>query len=78
MTVFNSKNAMEYITSKGIPMSKSKLYKLTSKREIICHYAGNRLIFYKSELDTWCKNQIYTPNFNNESILNIIQSAQNK
>ncbi len=76
--VFNSEKAREFIISQGIPMSKSKLYKLTSNNGIICHYVGRRLVFYRNELDEWCKQQIYTPKIHRDFQMNIIESAQKK
>lgn len=79
MTAMNSIKAREFILSKGVPMSKSRMYKLTSNRGITCHYVGNRLLFFLEELEEWCDNQIFTPSSNLlESQMGIIQSAQNK
>jgi len=58
MTPMNSKQAREFIIKKGIPMSDSKFYKLTSTCNIVFHRVGNRLLFYKEEIEEWCKNEI--------------------
>jgi excisionase family DNA binding protein len=77
MIAMNSRDAREFLLKKGIPMSKSKFYKLTSSYEIIFHRVGNRLLFYKKELEGWCDNQIVTPQKKRDADLNhIIQSAQ--
>lgn len=70
-----------YIQQKGIPMSKSRLYKLVSDRSgtFPFHRAGNRLIFYTNELDAWCDTQIKHPiNSHKDAIDAIVKSAQNK
>lgn len=72
-----SNEARIYLLKRGIPMGKSKFYKLTSSYQIIFHRVGNRLLFYAEELDAWCENQIVTPQKNRDAVLDlIVQSAQ--
>ena len=72
-------NAIRFIKEKGISMSKSKLYKLTSSNEIPYRKAGNRLIFYPYELEKWCNCQVINPQEHlMPSNLLIIKSAQKK
>lgn len=73
--------ASQYIRQKGIPMSKSKLYKLVSSRSVTFpfHRACSRLLFYTDELDVWCDAQIKHPTeLRQDSIMAIAKSAQNK
>lgn len=73
----NSKEAREFLIKKGIPMSKSKLYKLTSSNEIIFYRVGNRLVFYDKQLTEWCKTKIVCSQNNRNTVMdNIIHSAQ--
>lgn len=51
---FNTNQAIEYIRNKGVPMSRSRLYKLSSgNKDFPVHYIGGRLLFYSQEIDTW-------------------------
>ena len=78
MTPLNSNATRQLIISKGIPMSKSKLYKLVSSNEIDFHKVANRLLFYKEEIEEWCKDKIVTPQLKrNAAFQHIIGSAQN-
>lgn len=73
--------ASQYIRQKGIPMSKSKLYKLVSSRSVTFPFrrAGSRLLFYTDELDVWCDAQIKHPLESRQASMNaIVKSAQNK
>lgn len=78
--VMNTTQAIEFIKGLAIPMSKSKLYKLTSVDNFPRMYSGNRMIFHREQLEEWCNKQIYsqtkTNNINNNSTL--CQSALNK
>lgn len=49
-----------YMEKRKIPMSKSRIYKLSSSGDLDfpVHRIGNRLLFYTKELDEWCKQQI--------------------
>jgi hypothetical protein len=53
--------AILFLQREKIPMSKSKLYKLTSSNKIPYRKAGTKLIFYSGELSQWCNNQIINP-----------------
>ncbi len=77
MIAMTSEEARQFLVQKGIPMSKSRLYKLVSSRKIDFHRVSNRLLFYKEEIEVWSKNQITTPRANkNEALESVIQSAQ--
>jgi predicted DNA-binding transcriptional regulator AlpA len=71
--------AIAFSLAKGITMSKSKLYKLTSSNKIPHRKAGNKLIFNSEEISNWCNNQIINPNeINQNYTLPIIKSALKK
>lgn len=55
----STENALAYLKKTGFPMSKSKLYKLTSYGRIPFHKSGNTLLFIPEELDKWCESDIY-------------------
>lgn len=76
--LMNLDDAISYIRSKQIPMSKSRLYKLSSANSIPRRHAGNRLLFINDELDTWCIEQIQKPEQNKFNNSALIQSAQKK
>lgn len=42
-----------YLYGKGFLISKSKLYKMTSKGELPCYKTGNRVYFSPEKIDTW-------------------------
>lgn len=42
-----------YLYQQGVLISKSKLYKMTSKDEIPCYKTGNRVYFSPEEIDNW-------------------------
>lgn len=52
-----AERALVFINKAGYPISKSKLYKLTSSNGIPCRRFGSRLIFNKLELLDWCEAQ---------------------
>ena len=53
-SVMNTTQAIEFIKGLAIPMSKSKLYKLTSADNFPRMYSGNRMIFHREQLEEWC------------------------
>ena len=68
----STENALAYLKKTGFPMSKSKLYKLTSYGRIPFHKSGNTLLFIPEELDKWCESDIYADDEKhlNELIIN--------
>lgn len=77
----NTIEAISFVRTKGIPMSKSRLYKMVTKKECTLPHrrAGPRLIFYANELELWCESQIIPPRIkNNEPILHVLGNANNK
>jgi hypothetical protein len=49
--------AVKFIQKAGYPISKSRLYKLTSSKCIPHRHFGSKLIFNKGELINWCESQ---------------------
>lgn len=49
---------LKYITSLGVAMSESKLYKMTSQKEIPFRKNGGRIYFLVEEIDKWLNEQI--------------------
>ena len=76
----STENALAYLKKTGFPMSKSKLYKLTSYGRIPFHKSGNTLLFIPEELDKWCESDIYADDEKhiNELIINKTQKMSHK
>lgn len=73
----NTIEAISFVRERGIPMSKSKLYKLTAQKQIPFRKASERLIFSTPELSNWCEGQITDPfNTHGLAITAIVKSAQ--
>lgn len=70
--------AIKVFADNGIMISKSKLYKLTSKQKIPCYRFNQRLIFKKSELIDWIELQIKDNDTRNKSVEVISKSANSK
>lgn len=62
----------------GLPISKSKLYKLTSMDKIPYSKFNNRLIFEKQKLLTWVETQKKDSSKNSKSIDFLSKSASAK
>ena len=77
--IITSKTAQSYVQKYGIPMSMSRLYKLTSTNGIPHRKTGKRLIFYQTELEKWCIEQITDKVISNyHPSRAIVKSAQRK
>jgi len=77
----NSYEAIDFIKRQGVPMSKSRLYKLVSLKNshIPFKKVGNRLHFLRNELEKWCSDQISKPvSCSNDSNLNVISNSLSK
>ncbi|MEI6695538.1 MAG: helix-turn-helix domain-containing protein [Bacteroidota bacterium] len=64
--------------SKIIGYGKSKIYKLTWKKEIPFKLMGNRLVFSRKELLTWLESQTVNPVSNKSNVLNAIAESASK
>lgn len=51
-------DALLFLSKRAYPISKSKMYKLTSSNSIPFHKAGNSLLFRTEELEKWFDDQI--------------------
>lgn len=67
--------AIIYLKENGLSISESKMYKLTSKKEIPFKTFGNRLVFNSKELNTWINLKLNKLNFDNTNY--IVKSALN-
>ena len=68
-----------YLYQQGVLISKSKLYKMTSKDEIPCYKTGNRVYFSPEEIDNWLSaylNQKSKTNNTKEKREGIIKSRK--
>lgn len=77
--VMQSREAIEYLQGKGIPMSKSRIYKLVMSKSdsgLPVHRVDSRLLFYADELDQWCESKINNQNEFDQTSL--IKSAKRK
>ncbi|MBZ4037303.1 helix-turn-helix domain-containing protein [Flavobacterium sp. 17A] len=71
--------AVLFLQEKGIKISKSSIYKLTSNNSISFRRFGNRLVFSEDELEKWISLQLKEQNVHKlESVSKISNSAQNK
>lgn len=59
-------------------LSKSKLYKLTSAKQIPHKTFGSRLIFSREELQTWVETQTIDSSQSDAIELKLAKSARNK
>lgn len=69
---------IKFIEKQGFLISKSKLYKLTSKKEIPFHRFNQKLVFEQTEIIKWLEKQIKKDNTYDESIKSIIRSSQKR
>ena len=70
--------AIKVMAEEGVEISKSKLYKLTSSKQIPFYRFNQRLVFERSELIDWINEQIKSSNQSNNAIEFIAKSANNK
>ncbi len=70
--------ALSYLAEHGYPMSKAKMYKLTSCEEIPCSKFGQKLVFSKKDLLNWAEFQSKPKNSKSEVIQTLAKSAKRK
>ncbi|WP_034256749.1 helix-turn-helix transcriptional regulator [Adhaeribacter aquaticus] len=58
--------------------SESKIYKLTSAKQIPCKHFGNRLVFSRKELLAWVESQTISSDVSGEATLQLAKSARRK
>ena len=70
--------AIQYLSECGFIISKSKLYKLTSKKELDFTYFGKRLMFSRKALLVWANSQIINKINSSEATLTLAKNARKK
>lgn len=71
--------AIIFLSERGVNISKSYIYKLTSSKSISFQRFGNRLVFSEDELEMWVADQLKEKNESNvESVMRISNSARKK
>lgn len=68
--------ALALLSEYGYPMSKAKLYKLTSSGNIPCRKFGQKLVFSRKDILSWAESQT-KPN-SAEIALTLARSARRK
>nr|WP_315198259.1 helix-turn-helix domain-containing protein [uncultured Flavobacterium sp.] len=66
--------AVKFMLEKGFPVSKSKLYKLTSEGKIPFEKFGMRVLFKQDKLIDWIENEM---NLSTKSDTNYVMSLAN-
>lgn len=76
----NTESVIEYATKeRGVPMSKSKLYKKTAKGLIPYRKVGKSLVFSRREIDEWLEQSMTSLDEIRASAVNaVVKSAQLK
>ena len=72
----NLEGAIVYLNGFGCPISKSAIYKLTSRNSIPVNRFGRRLVFVKRELENWVTSKLSSSN--NDEMKHIFNSATKK
>jgi excisionase family DNA binding protein len=76
---FSINQTIIFLSERGVNISKSSIYKLTSSKSISFQRFGNRLVFSEDELEMWVADQLKEKNESNvESVMRISNSARNK
>lgn len=71
-------SAIIYLEEQGYPVSKAKMYKLTSSEEIPCRKFGQKLVFSRKDLLFWAEAQSKPKNSKLEAIKTLAESAKRK
>ncbi|MCD8173081.1 MAG: helix-turn-helix domain-containing protein [Alistipes sp.] len=70
---------LDYLTRRGYPTSKSKIYQLTSRGEMPHRKYGNKLVFIRTEIDGWMESQTTRKRDSKaETLRTLAQSARRK
>lgn len=70
--------ALALLGEYGYPMSKAKLYKLTSSGNIPCRKFGQKLVFSRKDILSWAENQTKPKDNSSEIALTLARSARRK
>ena len=71
--------ALKFIADQGYPVSKSKLYKLTSEGKIPFEKFGMRVLFKKDKLIEWIENEMnLSTKSDSKYVMTLANSARKK
>jgi excisionase family DNA binding protein len=70
--------AIALMSDHGLTISRSKLYKLTSKQQIPFSKFNNRIVFNKEDLDDWITENTSSKTNFYDNIKNVVESAKYK
>lgn len=71
--------AVKFFLEKGFPISKSKLYKLTSEEKIPFEKFGMRVLFKKDKLIEWIENEMnLSTKSDSKYVMTLANSARKK
>ncbi|MDH6309014.1 hypothetical protein M2451_001528 [Dysgonomonas sp. PFB1-18] len=70
--------ALALLSEYGYPMSKAKLYKLTSSGNIPCRKFGQKLVFSRKDILSWAESQTKPKDNSAEIVLTLARSARRK
>lgn len=71
-------NAIRFLEEQGYPVSKAKMYKLTSTNEIPYKKFGQKLVFSRKDLLRWAENSTRIKNDKEEIVKTLAKSAKRK
>lgn len=71
-------DALALLLEHGYPMSKAKLYKLTSSGSIPCRKFGQKLVFSRKDILSWAERQTKPKDNSSEISLTLARSARRK
>lgn len=71
-------DALVLLSEHGYPMSKAKLYKLTSSGNIPCRKFGQKLVFSRKDILSWAASQTKQKGDSSKIALALARSARRK
>ena len=71
-------SAVTFLAEQGYPISKAKIYKLTSSEDIPHRKFGQKLVFSRKDLLQWAESQSKPRNSKLEAIQTLAESAKRK
>lgn len=75
---FSINQAIMFLSERGVRISKSSIYKLTSSKSISFQRFGNRLVFSENELEEWVADQLKEKSESNAELLMRITNSAKK
>ena len=76
--VLDMDGAVRFLSSIGLSIPKSRIYKACASRELFCEKLNNRLIFTPDSLIQWVISNISTPETKADAALVLAESARRK